>query len=97
MEQVEDVVAAVCVLSIQGIDPLSGQRQQDFVVGQRLFRRIAKVGQQTEVKIRVAIGQVTDLQGLDQTLDIVRAGQQGRHHHQGARLRRDTRREIQPW
>ncbi len=94
MKQEEDVVAAAGVLRIQRLDPLPGQLQQRRVLGQRLLGRVAQVGQQAEVQVVVAIGQKPDFQRLDQVLDVARAGEHGRDHHQRARCRRDARGEV---
>ena len=53
-------------------------------------RRIAKIGQQAEVQVVVAIGQEPDFQRLDQVLDALRAREHGRDHDQRARFGRDS-------
>ncbi len=94
MEQEEDVVPTLRVLRVQGVDPLPGQLQQRRILSQRFLRGVAQIGQQAEVQVGVAIGQEPDFQRLDEGLDVARAGEHGRDHHQGARCRGDARGEI---
>ena len=94
MEQEEDIIPAGRVLRIQCVDPLPGKLQQISVLGQRFLGSVAEIGQQAEVQVDVAIGEEPHFQRLHKTLDVVRAGEHGRDHHQGARFRRDARGEI---
>ena len=94
MEQKEDVAPAAGVARIQTLDALPGQGQQGGVLRQRLLGRVAQVGQEAKMQVRVAIGQEPHLQCLDQSLDVARTGEHGRDHHQGARLWRDALGEV---
>ncbi len=96
MQQEERVIAARRVLPVQRFDPLGRQGQQGRVLRQGFLGGIAKVGQQGEVQIGLAIGQKTHFQRLDQMFDVLRAGQQRRHRHQRAVLRRDAGGKIHP-
>jgi hypothetical protein len=57
-----------------------------IVLGERFLPGVAKIGQQAEVQVFIAIGQKPDFQRLDQILDVRGAGQHRRHHHQRARV-----------
>ena len=46
--------------------------QQRLVAGQRLARRVAEVGEQREVQVRVAVGEEAHLERLDQRVDALR-------------------------
>ena len=94
MKQIEAVGPAIRIAGIQGLDAGPGQGQQGGVLRQRLSSGVAQVGQESEVQVRVPIGQEPHLQCLDQTLDVAGAGEHGRDHHQGARLRRDAVGEV---
>jgi hypothetical protein len=61
------------------------QLQQRSVGGERFLPGVAKIGQQAEVQVLIAIRQKPDLQRLDQLLDVRLAGEHGRHHHQRPR------------
>ena len=84
-------------MRVQGRDARRRQAQQFRILRQGFFSGIAKVGQQGEVQIGFSIGQKAHFQRLDQMLDVLQAGQQRRHHHQGAVLRRDAGGKIHPW
>ncbi len=98
VEQEEPVAARLIavgrVFLVQRRNPLLGQLQQCCVLRKCFLVRVHKIGQQAEVQVLVAIGQKPHFQRFDQLLDAGRAGEQGRHHHQRARLRRDALGEV---
>jgi 3',5'-cyclic AMP phosphodiesterase CpdA len=98
VEQEEPVaarlIAASRVFLVQRRNPLLGQLQQRLVLGKCFLRRVRKIGQQAEVQMCVPIGQKPHLERFDQLLDAGGAGEQGRHHHQRAHLRRDACGEV---
>ena len=85
---------ATPVLSIELIDTHRCQAKQRLVLRKRFLVGVRKIGQQSEVQVRVAIGQEPDFKRLDQILDVVSAGEHGWNHHQCPRLRSNSRREI---
>ena len=82
------------VLFIELFDSLPGQPQQRFVLRQRFFERVSKVGQQAEVQMVVPICQETDFQRIDQILDVLNAREHSRDYHQSARFRRNPFGEV---
>ena len=84
------------VLPVQRFDARLREGEQVGVAGLRLRRRIQVIGEQSEVQPGVAIGEEADLERLDQVFDALCVREHGRHHHQRAALRRDSRGEIQP-
>ncbi|MNZ46192.1 hypothetical protein D3C78_638680 [compost metagenome] len=91
----QEEVIGIRVFAVQRLDALTGQRQQRRVLLQHLARGIHEVGQQREMQMGVAVGQKAHLQALDQFLDILLPSDEGRHHHQGARLGGDALAEVQ--
>ena len=83
-------VLARSVLEVQLVDPRLCQPQQRFVGGQRFLTRVRIIGQQGEMQVRIAVGEKPDFEGLDQFLDVARAGDHGGNHDQRPRLRRNA-------
>ena len=90
MEQEERVAPVAWVLFVQRFDPLRRQLHQRCILRQRFLLRVPKIGQQAKVQVIVPIGQEPDFQRFDQILDVLRAGEHRRRHHQGAHFRRNT-------
>ena len=94
MKEEENVAFRTPVLFIQLFDSLPGQPQQRFVLRQRFFERVSKIGQQAEVEMVVPICQETDFQRIDQILDVLRACEHSRDYHQSTRFLRDPFGEV---
>ncbi len=95
VEQEEGVAPVARVLFVQRFDPPRGQLHQRFIFRQGFLPRIPKIGQQSKVQAVVPVGQEPNFQRLDQILDVPRAGEHRRRHHQGAGFRRNTPGKVQ--
>ena len=72
MKQKKAARCAPRILLVQRLDALAGERQQSFVVGQRLFGRVAEISQQAEVDVVVAVGEKAHFKSLDQLVHVLR-------------------------
>ena len=88
--------AAAAVFAGQRLNALDGESFERRVLRQRFRLRIGEIGQQAEMQVRVAIGEEAHFQRLEQVLDLPGASQQGRHHRQRARVRRDSSGIVKP-
>src|SRR5271166_4749315 len=86
MQQQEPLTAigSRTMYSIEPLDSVNGDGQQFVIVRKRLVLSVQPVGQQREMKLALGIGQVVDLQPLDQLLYDVPGCQQGRHNDKGS-------------
>ena len=84
MEEKEEVVFLRRIPGVQGIDPGTRALEQRIVFGHRLRRGVPEIRQQREMQQGVAIGEMVDLQRLDQVIHAFRAGEHGRHDHHRA-------------
>ena len=96
VEQVEMIAPArfIAVFPVQLVYARARQLHQRCVLGERLQVRVAQIGHQAEVQAVIPIRQKADFQRLDQILDARCTGKHGRNHHQRARLRWDSCREV---
>ena len=76
--------------------PSPGQPQQRHRPPAASPRAHPKIGQQAEVQMLVPIGQEADFQRFDQSLDVLRAREHRRHHHQGTGFGRNSFGKIHP-
>ena len=98
MEQ-EEVIAAQrvgrnAVLGVQRGDARGGEFDQCVLLGQVFFRRIVQIGEQAEMQVRIAIGQIAHFERVGQRLHTGNTAQHGRHHHQRARFGSDAERVV---
>ena len=84
MKQEENIVAFALILFIQRLDPFPCRVEQRFVLGHHLGRGITPIGQQGKMEMLVTVGQITNLQGLDQIANARGTGQHRGHGHQSA-------------
>ena len=85
----------VFIFLVQFLDSLADALHQ-FVIARLVFRwRIAKISQQREENIHVTIGEITDLQRLQQIFNACLARQHCRHGHQSCCRRRNAFGKIQ--
>ncbi|HRM67998.1 MAG TPA: hypothetical protein PLO71_01085, partial [Thauera phenylacetica] len=98
MEEEEDVAfgagSAITIFAIERRDRKACALDQRSIGRQGLLARVEQVGEQAKMQTAVAIGQEADFERLDEFIDVVGTGEQGRHHHQRAPLRRDARGEV---
>ncbi len=88
------VVALRRVLRVERRDARGGVRHQFVVARHVLGGRVAEVGQQAEVQVRVAVGEEAHLERLDQLVDAGDAADERRHHDQRARAAGDAERVV---
>jgi hypothetical protein len=73
------------ILAVQHLDSGPRPLQQRLIAGQRLLRRVAEIREQGEVQVRIPIGEMMNLQGLDEPVDALQAGEhRGHDHHRAA-------------
>ena len=94
VKQVKAVTDRRRILEVEADNRRARQLQQGCVAYLGFRRRIAKVGEQPEMQVAVAIGQKAHLQRIAQARHAVGAAEHGGDHHQGAGLRRNAGREI---
>ena len=94
MEKEEYVAMSTPVCAIELFDLLSCKPHLRFVLWQRFLVSVDEISQQPEVQVVVTVCQEPDLEGLDQILDVLSAGQHGRYNHQGVEFRRNSLGEI---
>ncbi len=88
------VVLVRRVLQVERLDARGGVRHQLVVARHVLGRRVAEVGQQPVVQVRIAVGEEAHLERVDQLVDAAQAADQRRHHHQRARAAGDAERVV---
>ena len=96
VKQEEDADRFTAVLQVQRFNSLHRTLQQRLILRQCFERRIAKIGEQSEVQVGIAIGEEAYFQRFRQVVHILHARKQGGHHHQRARWRRDAGGKIHP-
>ena len=80
---------------VQGPDALEGVVDQAFILGHRLLRGVGEVGQQGEPEARVGVGQVVDLQPLQQHRRARRPHEHRRDDDERRVLGRDAVLEVE--
>ena len=83
------------VAGVERQDTLAGAPQQRDVGVHVLAWRVAEVGQQREKEVGIAVGEVTDLERIEQRVDLGDVDQQRGHGDHRALVRRDTGREVE--
>ena len=96
VQQQEVIVAIRRIPTIERFDPCSHLPEQRVVDGQRFRRGIGEVGEQGEMQVRIAVGEVADFQALEQAIDRDRIGEQRGHGDERAVFRWDALLEIEP-
>ena len=96
VQQQEVIVAIRRIPTIERIDPCSHLPEQRRVDGQRFRRGIGEVGEQGEMQVRIAIGEVADFQALEQAIDRDRIGEQRGHGDERTVFLRDAILKIEP-
>ncbi len=96
VEQEEDACSvAGGMLLVEGFDRGARVRDQCRIPGHVLGRGVGKVGDQCEIDVGLAIGDVAHLKAIGQSVDRVCAREHARHHHHGLMVGGDPRGEIQ--
>ncbi len=86
---------ARAIFLVEDLDARARQAEQRLVFRLRFLGRVAVIGEQGELQVRVAIGEEADFERLDQLIDGGDTAQHRRHHHQRAPVGRDAALEIQ--
>jgi hypothetical protein len=95
MEQIEGLTTGSSIPLVEQLDSLHGLLNERSVLGQRLFRRIGKVGEQCKRERFVSIREEVTFQAMQKCFDFLRAREQGRHDHDRGILRRDSFLEVE--
>ena len=81
LEKIKNTRAVTFIFLIQRLNSFTHAFQQFIVAGFMFFRRIAKIRQQREENIVVAVGEIADFERFEQRLDAAHAGEHRRHDH----------------
>ena len=95
MEQIEGSAAIVAIAAVEILDALPTGFREIILIGSPGVR-IGTVRQEREAQIRIAVGQIVDLQPFDERLDIGSRQEQRRHHDEGPAVIGHAVRKIQP-
>ena len=91
-------VAVVCgILLIETINSFASQLNKFSIVFQSLLRSIFEIREQGKVQMRITIGEITDLQTLQQSIDSGAVRQHRGHGNQCRMLRRYPFAKIHTW
>src|SRR5688572_3033763 len=84
------------IFLFQPLDSRSRTLQQRIVFWHVFRERVSKISQQSEMKPRISIGKVMNLQRFDEMIDSLGSREQGWNHHQRSAIRGNARGIIQP-
>ena len=91
MEQEEAVGPPGTVALVEGLDALEGARRCTFILGHVLLRGVGEVGEQGEAELGIGVGQVVDLQPLEQHRGALGPDQHRGHDDERGATRRESR------
>ena len=95
MKQIELVAAPLCILRIEGLDAGHGGRDDGVVTRLRLRVGISEVAEQCEMKVRFAVREELDLNGLERLLHLLHAARERGYDDRRAELGGDPFRSRQ--
>src|SRR5579859_1655731 len=96
MEQKKGVNSFAAVLPVEVCDSALCAVKKKFVLRHVFLDGIAKIRQETEVHIVIAVGQEPDLESFNQLCHALRCCEHGWNNNERAQRRGDSLREIHP-
>ena len=101
MKQEENIVAFAFVLFVERLNSFPCSIEESLVLWHHFGRGVTPIGQQAEMEMLITIGQVSDLQRLDQVTHGLSTGQHRGYGHERAKLAGNPVRKVHagqgPW